>query len=549
MSQPVDRADGSPLLLDLVSPLPPVRSGIADYSVDLAGELDGHVDLRLAQVPDQSVAPELRSRFDVIEARVARSDWPAAGGSRWPLYQVGNNTYHEAICELALASPGFVTLHDVFLHHLLLERTLAHGDLPAYVDAMVADHGWIGGASALPPRWGAYGDAVLFQLPAHRALLERQRGVLVHSDWARRFLDAEGVEAEVAVVPMPIPLPADEVDSAGAAALRQRLAIAHDRLLLGSFGFQTPIKRTRSVILALREPELHDVHLVVVGEPAPSVDLHGLARELGVADRVHVLGFVSSDTYREAMAAVDLCVNLRYPTAGETSASLLRCFASCRGAVVSDYAQFADLPGDCVVKVPVGDESREAKSVAAALAPFVVQRDRAQQLGRAARRHVEIEHDPRRAVRTLIDALERWRGAGEPPATSMRSTVDLGRPTSLTWGDLPSALVVSGVDDWRPGERRILEVELVNTGFATWLPAAAGPGGVALQTSVMVDSADLEQSRPWLPLARPIEPGGSFVFRVELRRPIGPCRLRFEPHVVGSSGFGSLGGAVWEREL
>ena len=72
-----------------------------------------------------------------------------------------------------------------------------------------------------------------------------------------------------------------------------------------------------------------------------------VAEELGVADRVHITGFLDFDEFAAAIAACDLCLNLRYPTAGETSAALLRTLALGRPTVVSDYAQFAELPSSC----------------------------------------------------------------------------------------------------------------------------------------------------------------------------------------------------------
>ncbi len=109
--------------VDYVSPLPPVRSGIADYSVDLLEELAPLCDLRLVRLPGQEVASEVRRRYEVVE--------PAAldPARRLPFYQLGNNVYHEGVRRFALEAPGVVTVHDLRLHHLVVEATLARGDL------------------------------------------------------------------------------------------------------------------------------------------------------------------------------------------------------------------------------------------------------------------------------------------------------------------------------------------------------------------------------------------------------------------------------------
>jgi len=215
--------------VDFVSPLPPVRSGIADYSVDLLEELAPLCDLRLIRLPGQEIAPHVLDRYRVVDT--AALD-PAG---RLPFYQMGNNVYHEGVRRLALDSPGVVTVHDLRLHHLLVESTLASGDLDTYVSGLGEEHGWEGAAAALSIRWGGHGRARLFEMPAHRSLLLRQRGLLTHSDWGLRFLEEElGQEQEsgraagrlppMRRVPMPMPAP-DLPEPERAASWRRRRSV------------------------------------------------------------------------------------------------------------------------------------------------------------------------------------------------------------------------------------------------------------------------------------------------------------------------------------
>ena len=266
---------------------------------------------------------------------------------RVPFYQMGNNLHHERILESALERPGLLTLHDLFLHHLLIERTLARGEIEPYREWLTFDHGREGAAVAEPPRWGAYGTACLFALPCHRRLAQSQRGILVHSEWARARLLEEMPDLAVRVVPMPMPLP-PPAEPGRRGEAKRRLGIPETAPVLGSFGFQTPIKRTDVVIAAMARPELRS---------RPSAGgRSGRARARSRQPRARARGRRSrarrrvsrSHALDAAMAAADLCVNLRYPTAGETSASLLRLLAAGRPTLVSDYAQFTDLPRDCV---------------------------------------------------------------------------------------------------------------------------------------------------------------------------------------------------------
>ena len=54
------------LHLDFVSPLPPVRSGIADYSADLLGDLAAICDLRVVGLSGQPIAKELRKEWNPV---------------------------------------------------------------------------------------------------------------------------------------------------------------------------------------------------------------------------------------------------------------------------------------------------------------------------------------------------------------------------------------------------------------------------------------------------------------------------------------------------
>ena len=397
--------------VDFVSPLPPVRSGIADYSVDLLDELAPLCDLRLVRLPGQEIASHVLDRYPVVDA--AALD-PAG---RLPFYQMGNNVYHEGVRRLALDSPGVVTVHDLRLHHLLVESTLASGDLDAYVSGLGEEHGWEGAAAALSIRWGGHGRARLFEMPAHRSLLLRQRGLLTHSDWGLRFLEEElGEESGRAGgrlppmrrVPMPMPAPALPGPEQ-AAAWRRRAGVPRSAVLIGSFGFQTPIKRTDVLLRVLAEPGMEQAHALVVGEVAAELDLDALARDLGVQDRVTMAGFLDAAAFPTAIAACDLCLNLRYPSAGETSASLLRILALGRAAVVSDYAQFVELPDDIVIKAPLKDDpGAEAGALAFLLRGLLAAPDRLTGMGAAARAFIEREHRPASVARAVFEALDEW---------------------------------------------------------------------------------------------------------------------------------------------
>jgi hypothetical protein len=450
---------------------------------------------------------------------------------------MGNNRHHEAVLELAMAIPGVVALHDLVLHHLLIEATLGRNEVLApYQERLRADHGWVGEVAAEARQWGELGQAPMFELAAHRTLLRRQRGVLVHSRWAVDRLLQEDPELAVRHVPMAMPLPA-RLDPVAGRAMRKRLGIPEKAPLLGSFGFQTPIKRTDVVVEALAQPELADAHLLVAGELSPALDAPARARDLGVGDRVHITGFLQFDEFEAAISACDLCVNLRYPTAGETSASLLRVLAVGRGAIVSDYAQFAELDDAAVLKVPLGEG--EAESLARAAGALLADRDALDAMGEAARRYVEANHEPRAAARRVIEACTELAEL-EPPGDSEAHAPS---PSTLTWRILPGELTVDGWDAaWPVGARRSLDIVLGNTGLSRWLATRHDPGGVLVELQWRTEAWGDTVTQDWVKLATDLEPGESRRLHAEIRRPPGATALIVEPHVKGVAGFNKLGG-------
>jgi hypothetical protein len=102
------------------------------------------------------------------------------------------------------------------------------------------------------------------------------------------------------------------------------------------------------------------------------------------------------------MALVDLAVHLRYPTARETSAALLRLLAQGRATVMSDLEHLADVPEDAVVRADVTDEEGEVMRAILRLAGRPGARAA---LGARAAAFVARDHSPARALQGYEHAL------------------------------------------------------------------------------------------------------------------------------------------------
>jgi glycosyltransferase involved in cell wall biosynthesis len=304
------------------TPLPPTKSGVAHYS--------------------SLVVPALgATAFDSLDG-FRREDFDHV------IYQLGNNPHHELMYREAMHHPGVVVLHDLVLHHLIVELTLARGDADGYIEALHASHGEPGAAWARGRASGLHSEMGNFLYPSSVEIAQRAKSVIVHNRYARERLLSFGVTAPVHVVPHPY-LP--ETRTFDRDALRARYGFSPGDRVIGFFGFLTSAKRAEVVLEAFRSAKHPRLKLLIVGEPAPNIDLAALQGE-GIV----LTGYVADEEFASYYAIADRFVNLRYPTAGETSGTLIRAFDAGKPVAVSDYAQFAELPDDCVFKVPFDRE-------------------------------------------------------------------------------------------------------------------------------------------------------------------------------------------------
>jgi glycosyltransferase involved in cell wall biosynthesis/SAM-dependent methyltransferase len=346
------------------SPLPPARSGIADYSEALIQSLKPLVELEVFSGGHQSFDP---ARFDIA------------------LYHVGNNRHHDFVYETALRHPGVVVMHESNLHHLMADLTIKRGDWDAYLRECEYE----AGASAL-----AFAERVrklevgpdYEGVPMTKRLLAASRGVVVHSRFMREEMRAAGFAGPTAVIPHGAWIP--QADRNG---FRHKLGLDEATPLVGIFGYLKPYKRIAESLRAFRRllRLVPNVKMVLVGEPHPEFPVEAMIRTMGLAASVRVLGFAPIQDFVGYLGACDIVLNLRYPTVGESSGTLLRSLGLGKAVMVSEVGSFQEFPDDVCLKVPVGPGEEDL--IFEYLNLLVSRPDVARQLGERARDYVARE--------------------------------------------------------------------------------------------------------------------------------------------------------------
>ncbi len=154
-----------------------------------------------------------------------------------------------------------------------------------------------------------------------------------------------------------------------------------------------------------------DLRLLLVGPVPDRPALEAQLRALGLLQRTIICGRVPLDTLADHVEAADIVVHLRYPTARETSAALLRVLAQGRPTILSDLEHLRDIPSQAVYRTDVADEEGEVFRAIMRLAANPAQRER---LCAASRAFVADAHSPARCAADYEVALEATRRARTP---------------------------------------------------------------------------------------------------------------------------------------
>jgi glycosyltransferase involved in cell wall biosynthesis len=359
------------------SPWPPQRSGIADNSLGLVAELRHDADLTLF-LPQ----PETAHTTYGLPVRPIAELMDAYEEFDSTVYHMGNNSQmHTEIYRVAWQRPGVVVLHDYNIHPFLQHAFLKTPEEHLFYDSWLASHG-------KQPHEYDSGRTNVFEYPMCQALLKRSLAAIVHSRWAGQQLREAKVE-NVNVLPLCAVLDTPLSTPEQHAALRERLGLNPNKFVISTMGFVNRLKRLPSVLAAVRGlvDRGYPVELVIGGASLdPEMRVEERIAQFKLQDHVKQTGYLEECEFDALVHLSDVIVNLRCPSMGESSGTLIWAFGRGKACIVSNYQQFADLPDDVCWKADV-DES-EGTQLVAMLEHLLRHPETRDQLGRNGQRWV-----------------------------------------------------------------------------------------------------------------------------------------------------------------
>jgi glycosyltransferase involved in cell wall biosynthesis len=349
------------VLLNWFSPLPPERSGIAEFTAALAPLIRERTQARFISerrdFAGPGAFPGAEPLGDLRPADINRADVN--------VYNIGNNaSFHSGIWRVSSLNPGVVILHDFRLQHLFGGVFLGErSDREGYLSLMRETYGREGEAAASLMATGrASPEAVSELFPLVEVALRGASGVVVHSDEALR---AVRVRTGLPVVRLNLPYTPD----AAGRAVHPRSGRARKELNLVAFGYIGPNRRIDAVLQAVAGADLPmPVTLHLIGELWNERALMKRAKELGLAHALRVYGHIPEESLDLRISQADLVVNLRWPTMGEASYSQLRAWSHGIPTIVTATGWYAELPRDAVIHISPDREVEEIAKVIRRLA-------------------------------------------------------------------------------------------------------------------------------------------------------------------------------------
>lgn len=346
------------LRMAFFSPFRPQKSGIADYSEELLPALGPLADVDLITGPYTLSNLALAEQFRIRGVPEFTRD---AATYDIAIYQVGNNFHHHGYMIPSMqAAPGILVLHDYCLQFLTLGLTVRDGNFGALVETLRPVYGKQSLGLALRLLLNmAEPDRLTFAAP----LINRSKGVIVHSEFARDLVRECSPDKPIRVIPMGVP---DGTPLTPASELRERYRLDASSFVLASISTVSHTKRLGLVLEALRglKAACPALRYLIVGGGNLGDNARRMIDEFGLRDTVVITGWVSDMDYRGLIALADAIVDLRYPSGAETSASLTRAIGIGKPLIVSRQGAFIELPDEFAVKIPVGNELQGLRAAA-----------------------------------------------------------------------------------------------------------------------------------------------------------------------------------------
>ncbi len=317
----------------LVTPLPPIQSGLATYALRVLENTSDFVDWTVAYT-DGSDPLSLPAGIRSMPVEELEED-------RLPdarIFQIGNSPDCFPVVQALYRYGGTALFHELVLHHMLRYSYLDSNRMEDYRRELVFCYGPVAESVEKDLADGNIPlneyDRKLKRYPLTGRALHASHSAVCLNSYAASILKRSYPEGRVISIGHPLsPLPQMDI-----------LAKPFS-LCFGMVGTNHPGRNLECLIeaVALLRDDFPDAGLILIGGNYPE-SLPEWVRRTGRLDEKEYQGWIRT---------LDYVFDVRHPACGETSGSLLEAMRAGIPSIVTASGTFINLPSDAVIRVPV----------------------------------------------------------------------------------------------------------------------------------------------------------------------------------------------------
>ncbi len=316
----------------LVTPLPPMQTGLATYALRVIENTMDFINWTVAY-PSGSSPEALPDGVKSLPIEdLDECCLPAAR-----IFQIGNSPHCFPVVQALYRFGGTALLHETVVHHMLRHCYLESNRIEEYRKELSFCYGPASAAVekdiSTPNIPVDEFDRKLKQYPLIGRILHYSNAVVCLNPFAGSLLKNSFPDGGVLSIGHPLSmLPKYEIPK------------KPYRMCFGMVGGNHPGRNLDSLIEAidLLRSDIPDSGLILIGSGYPDK----------LPDWVTAAGRLPEPEYQGWIRTLDYVFDVRYPTCGETSGSLLEAMRAGIPSIVTATGSFNNIPSDAVIRIP-----------------------------------------------------------------------------------------------------------------------------------------------------------------------------------------------------
>jgi glycosyltransferase involved in cell wall biosynthesis len=372
--------------LAYISPMPPQKTGISDYSAELLPYLSKYYTIEVISEPTQ--------RPSSPNYGLRTPQWFEHHHTHYDrvIYHIGNSPYHTYMLNLLSKRKGIIVLHDFYLGDLMLHAGLLDQNL------LFTQYG----KKALNDYETKNIKEIIDQYPCNKTILTDALSIITHSTYPKELAQKWYPNLPTdswSTIPLLRTPPSSKIDSI------TPYQIPPNSFVVATFGLLSPNKMNQELLESWIDSSLHyksNCYLLFVGENLNSTYTQKL-KETIKGDHIIITGYTSPQEFQSYLQNTDVAVQLRSNSRGETSAATLDTMNYAIPTIINNNGSNRELPKNALYMLNEEFTQTELTQALETLYHNPAQREL---LAQNAKEYIQQHHNPEACATLYHQTIE-----------------------------------------------------------------------------------------------------------------------------------------------